>query len=141
MINEVVVVGVPPSRQAHRRSRVQTWIEHVAATAREAIRPEDRHEFVKVSVCIIHFCVNGTGDLDNIAKPILDGLRGPAYPDDGDITQLIVRRTDLSKGPFTFVDAPAQLLEAAERASSSSQELIYIRIADEVDHRRMPWNP
>jgi hypothetical protein len=82
MVNELIVYGTPPSHQGHRRSNVRGWINLVSESARASIRPEDRHEFVKVSVSIIHFCFGGAGDLDNIAKPILDGLSGPAYTDD-----------------------------------------------------------
>jgi len=93
-------------------------------------------------VVIIYFCFDWEeGDLDNIAKPILDGLRGPAYFDDSSITQLTLRRTDLGSRTVEFLDPPPKLLDALQVTTKTKEDFIYIRIEDEIDHRRLPWNP
>lgn len=82
MPNDLVVVGIPVSAQSDNNTRRDAWKERVAEAAREAIPEEDRVEFGEVTLPIVHFSFDWQGDLDNIAKPIIDGLSGPAFFDD-----------------------------------------------------------
>jgi Holliday junction resolvase RusA-like endonuclease len=142
MVNEVIVYGIPVSLQTKNPKRRLEWIDKVKDAGRAAIPEGERHEFVNVSVTIIYFCFDwDEGDLDNIAKPILDGLNGPAYHDDSCITQLTLRRTNLGAQAVEFIDTPVKLLDAIQSAYTKREDFIYVRIANEIDHRRFPWNP
>jgi Holliday junction resolvase RusA-like endonuclease len=140
MINQLIVIGIPVSAQTKTPKNRVAWTKRVREAARAAIAEEDRHEFVNVSVVIVQYCFGWSeGDLDNIAKPILDGLSGPAYPDDRWVTQLTLRRTDLS-ATVDVHDPPPPLLDALAAALKEERDFIYIRVEDEADHRRLPWN-
>lgn len=131
--------GVPVSLQARGSSR-ERWREKVADAARRAINPEDRFEFEAVNVTIIQFSFDwNEGDLDNIAKPILDGLCGPAFSSDYLVTQLTLRRTELGASVIDIIDPPSQLANAREQAYQNREDFVYLRIEREIDHRRLPW--
>jgi len=138
---EIVVVGVPVSDQTKRRDRREKWKSVVADCASDAIEESDRFEFEPVSVTIIWFTFDWEeGDLDNIAKPILDGLCGPAYSDDQWVTQLTLRRTALSlKTPMEINNPTPKLAEALQNAYEGGGDFVYLRVAKETDHRRLPW--
>lgn len=140
--NEVIVWGVPLSLQAKNAKHLAAWKKKVNDAGCEAVPEDSRHEFARMTVAIVHFAFDWEqGDLDNIAKPILDGLCGPAYFDDKGITQLTLRRTELGKTQVEILDPPPILAGALARAREERADFIYIRIADEVDHRRLPWTP
>lgn len=50
----------------------------------------------RVMLQITYFYSDDKLDVDNIVKPIQDALNGLAYVDDGQITDLIVRKRNLS---------------------------------------------
>jgi hypothetical protein len=142
MIHQLIVPGIPVSLQTKSAARRAAWTEKVRAAARDAIAEADRHEFAHVAVVIIQFCFDwGEGDLDNIAKPILDGLAGPAYSDDQWVTQLTLRRTELGRlDALDLLDVPGMLLDAVQASYAKREDFVYVRVADEADHRRMPWS-
>lgn len=55
-------------------------------------------------------------DIDNRIKAILDGLEGPAFEDDRQIDQLIVRRLPIDVGGEGFADVIVSELAPAEPA-------------------------
>lgn len=137
---DVIVPGVPVSEQTKTRRRRDKWKDWVATRARDAISPEDRLEWEEVEVFIIWFSFEWEeGDVDNIAKPILDGLSGPAYPDDEWVTQVTLRRTELGRSRIEIVDPPAALAAHIEYAVRNSEDFVFVRVRPGVDHRRLPW--
>lgn len=78
------------------------------------------------------------GDLDNIAKPILDGLNGVVWSDDRQIARLTLRRVRRDADPPTvFADTPARVLEAIA-ASASNAEFIFVRAVPYAPEWRLP---
>ena len=137
---DVIVPGVPVSEQTKTRRRRDKWKDWVATRARDAISPEDRLEWEEVEVFIIWFSFEWEeGDVDNIAKPILDGLSGPAYPDDEWVTQVTLRRTELGRSRIEVVDPPAALAAHIDYAVRNSEDFVFVRVRPGVDHRRLPW--
>lgn len=49
-----------------------------------------------IRVVITHVCAGVSSDLDNLAKPVLDALKGLAYEDDGQVTDIIMKKRDLA---------------------------------------------
>jgi Holliday junction resolvase RusA-like endonuclease len=93
---EFIVVGAPRSANANPRSR-RRWRERVARAARERLREEDGPTAPDVAVLIIYFYQGETTlDVDNIAKSLLDGLKGVLFRDDRQVSELVVRKTRLS---------------------------------------------
>jgi Holliday junction resolvase RusA-like endonuclease len=81
---EFIVAGAPRSANANPRSR-RRWRERVSRAARGRLReeggsgPTDQ----EVSVLIIYFYQGeATIDVENIAKSLLDGLKGILFRDD-----------------------------------------------------------
>jgi hypothetical protein len=140
---EFIVEGTPRSLQGSRRG-IDEWKEVVRGAASAAIEETDRIDYVDVSARIIHFCFNwadNSGDLDNIAKPILDAVAGVAFFNDNQVTELVLRRTDLQRQEITeVVGATPLLAERIERAIEAADGLgfVYIAVSTEVDHGRLP---
>jgi hypothetical protein len=73
---EFVVVGAPRSANANPRSR-RRWRERVAQAARERLREDGKLNDQDVAVLIIYFYHGETTlDINNLAKSLLDGLKG-----------------------------------------------------------------
>ena len=46
---------------------------------------------------ISYFHENRSMDVDNLAKPILDGLKGVVFVDDAQVTELVCRKVNLTQ--------------------------------------------
>lgn len=136
---EVIIPGTPVSAQTSSAKRRVAWKELVADRARAHIREDDRFEFEDVKVTLVWFAFDWEeGDLDNIAKPILVGLCGPAFSDDQWVTELTLRRTDLDDSSFALIAPSPTLAAALDEALVRKQDFVYARITAGVDHRRLP---
>lgn len=72
------------------------------------------------------------GDIDNIVKPILDGMAGVAYPSDQVIEQVIVQKFEPDT-PWEFV-SPSVLLSIA---LDTTPPTVYIRVDDDLRWRTL----
>lgn len=134
---EFAIFGTPLSLQASTTSKT-AWKGKVQARAREAVSEEERRTWCELSVTLLYyFFGEDVLDLDNIAKPILDGMTGVTYGDDSQIAQLTLRKTPLSAG--LVVQGPsAALAGALDRATSGGGDFTYVIIADGPDHTKLP---
>jgi hypothetical protein len=134
---EFIVVGAPRSANANPRSR-RRWRERVARAARERLREEDGPTAPDVAVLIIYFYQGETTlDVDNIAKSLLDGLKGVLFRDDRQVSELVVRKTRLSVG-LSLTGASLYLLDAVERMSQDASDFVYVRVDPAPDHGNIP---
>ena len=139
---EFVVEGTPRSLQSSRDG-LRQWVEVVRDAARVATSEDDRFEFIDVGVFILHVCFdwdNTSGDLDNIAKPILDGLKHVSFCDDHQVKELLLRRTDIVGTKVTAITGATPLL--AGRVEQALQDegksgFVYVLIHSDVDHARL----
>jgi Endodeoxyribonuclease RusA len=91
-----------------------------------------------LAVLIIYFYQGETYlDVDNIAKSLLDGLKGVLFQDDQQVSELLVRKTRLSAG-LSLIGASPYLLDAIEGVSQSGSDFVYIRADPAPDHSRIP---
>lgn len=92
---EFTLEGPPVSAQTKNRHRLQTWKERVRRAA-EAMWPVETppvsHE---VSLRITYFYESEAGDVDNIIKPIQDGLVGVVYVDDTQVVDASCRKSKI----------------------------------------------
>src|SRR5215831_10427553 len=124
---EFIVVGAPRSANANPRSR-RRWRQRVARAARERLREEDGPTAQDVAVLIIYFYQGETTlDIDNIAKSLLDGLKGVVFRDHQQVSELRVRKTAFGVG-LSLTGASLYLLEAIERMSQTSSDFVYVRV-------------
>ena len=134
---ELIVVGAPRSANANPRSR-RRWRERVARAARERLRDEDGPTVQDVAVLIIYFYQGETTlDVDNIAKSLLDGLKGVLFRDDRQVSELVVRKSRLSAG-LSLTGASLYLLDAVERMSQDASDFVYVRVDPAPDHGNIP---
>lgn len=115
---EIALQATPLSMQARR---VQEWIATIRTASRGAWIYALEGDIV---ITILHFTA-GTmqADLDNIVKPILDGLcRGP-FVDDSQVKRLFVERFGQAETEGLSASTPT-----LERALSLPPPVVYIRI-------------
>ena len=133
----LIVAGVPRSANANARSR-RRWRERVSRAARERLQEEGELTNQDVAVLIIYFYQGETFlDVDNIAKSLLDGLKGVLFRDDQQVSELLVRKSRLSAG-LSVTGATPYLLNAIERMSLLGSDFVYVRADPAPDHSRIP---
>jgi hypothetical protein len=77
-----------------------------------------------LSILIIYFHQgDATIDVDNIAKSLLDGLKGVVFRNDKQVSELRVRKTFFGVG-LSLTGASLYLLEAIERMSQTSSDFV-----------------
>ena len=134
---EFIVAGAPRSANANARSR-RRWRERVSRAARERLQEEGELTNQDVAVLIIYFYQGETFlDVDNIAKSLLDGLKGVLFRDDQQVSELLVRKSRLSAG-LSVTGATPYLLNAIERMSLLGSDFVYVRADPAPDHSRIP---
>src|SRR5271169_5178232 len=134
---EFIVAGAPRSANANPRSR-RRWRERVARAARERLQEEGGLTDQDVSILIIYFYQGETTlDVDNIAKSLLDGLKGVLFRDDKQVSELLIRKSRFSAG-LSLTGASLYLLDAIERMSKAGSDFVYVRADEAPDHGRIP---
>src|SRR5215472_10632611 len=119
---EFIVAGVPRSANANPRSR-RRWRERVSRAARDRLQEEPIDQ--DIGILIIYFYHGETSlDVDNIAKSLLDGLKGVLFRDDQQVSELRVRKSHLSTG-LSLIGASLYLLETIERMSQAGSDFVY----------------
>ena len=73
---EFNVDGPPVSQQARRQERIVAWKMSVKSKAAERWPKDAPPVDQDVSIEITHFFEGAPADVDNIAKPILDAIKG-----------------------------------------------------------------
>ena len=106
MLVEFLIEGPPVSQQARRRQRVKDYTEEVRARALLAYAGREPY-LGMARVEITFFYDTRAGDVDNIAKPILDGLKGVVLADDGQVMDIVVSKRPITA--FRFVDLAPNL--------------------------------
>jgi hypothetical protein len=86
-----------------------------------------------MSAVIIYYYHESTNiDVDGIGKLILDALKGTVIEDDGLISQVVLRKTNLEG--LVISNPPPVLLDALEAYPS----FVYVYLSDAPDHRELP---
>jgi hypothetical protein len=134
---EFIVAGAPRSANANPRSR-RRWRARVSRAARERFQEESGPTNQDVAVLIIYFYQGETFlDVDNIAKSLLDGLKGVLFRDDQQVSELLVRKSRLVAG-LSLTGASPYLLYAIELMSQAGSDFVYVRADPAPDHSRIP---
>lgn len=143
MMLEIVIDGTPRSQQGSARG-VAAWKKHVSECARTYVDSDsDRIDYVDVSLRLLHFCRDWghlAGDLDNIAKPIIDAILGIAIFNDNQVKQILLRRTETTRHGVTVVDDASPVLAARlERLIEDPHDLgfIYVTVERTIEHTRL----
>lgn len=104
---EFLVPGPAVSQQTRRRARRRAWIDQVRSQVEEYWGSKAT-EVGPVALTLTYLHDQVAGDLDNLAKPVLDALKGLVLDDDGQVTDLVLRKRSLSA--VLRVEDPSPLL-------------------------------
>jgi Holliday junction resolvase RusA-like endonuclease len=122
---EFIVDGPPVSQQTRRRERLKEWKTTVRQEAEKYWSSKQKTAMGDVMLQITYFYDSVTMDVDNIVKPIQDAIIGLAYVDDDQVTDILVRKRNLS-GNFKVENMTSTLAEGFARGS----EFLYIVVTD-----------
>lgn len=111
---EFVIVRDPVSQQARRRDLVRQWVQQVRREAEQHWNNEDSPHGGAVMLTITYFYDRIDLDVDNIPKPIMDALKGLAYSDDGQVTDMLCRKRDVHDD-LQFLDSSQIITDAFGR--------------------------
>ena len=117
-----VSVNAKEGGSASRR-RYREWKQAVRAASAArwpATRVALTSDTIQVSIVCYH--TDAPPDVDNIVKPIFDGMNGVVYVDDRQVSELNSRRVSLVDGPL--IDLPVSVTEAIDKYS----EIVYVRV-------------
>lgn len=104
----------PVSQQARSKKLRGEWIETVRRNAAQYWPAQEMPSDSRLMVTIVHFYTGIELDVDNIPKPILDGIKGLVYSDDRQITDLVCRKRELEEN-LPISELPTLLQEGINR--------------------------
>ncbi|MEG3436273.1 RusA family crossover junction endodeoxyribonuclease [Pannus brasiliensis CCIBt3594] len=131
---EFIVEGPPVSQQSKggKGDRLRKWKAFVRQEAEKYWSDEQETTTEPVMLQIIYFYdaerPDRILDVDNIVKPIQDAIKGLAYVDDAQVTDLLVRRRNLSNN-FTIENITEPLVEGFARG----KEFLHIIVSTVSD--------
>ena len=128
---EFIVDGPPVSQQARKRGKgnpIQDWKKTVLQEAEKYWSSEQKTATGLVMLQITYFYDSVQIDVDNIVKPIQDAIKGLAYVDDKQVSDLLVRKRNLS-GNFRIENMTSTLAEGFARGN----EFLHIVVIDAPD--------
>ena len=123
---DFIVIGTPRSLQSRGKGRV-TFKEKVRLAAAERLESDHLPHAGPARVTIYYFHENRPADLDNIVKPILDGMNGVAYVDDEQVIDLITCKRDVRAFTATG-DLPVIILDWFLSSGGTRTSFIYVRV-------------
>jgi crossover junction endodeoxyribonuclease RusA len=127
---EFVIMGPPVSQQTRPRLRRHAWVEQLRTLIASQWPLDDPPVTGAVHVEITHVFPGVSGDLDNLAKPVLDALNRLAYEDDRQVTDLTMRKRDLSRDLRIHSRWPALIA-----ALSQGGEFLHVVVQEAPDQR------
>ena len=123
-----VVDGTPKSLQSKGGKKDGPWqtdVKGAAAPVWGTAQTVDTPLAVSITYLTERFVARSNQpDTDNIAKPILDALKGLVYDDDSIVTDVLCRRRTLNVPLVRFLNPPISFLNAL----SSSNEFAHVAI-------------
>jgi len=125
---EFILDGPPVSQQARRRDRLRAWKVTVRQEAEKYWLSEQKATTDFVMLQVTYFYDAIAIDVDNIVKPIQDAIIGLAYVDDDQITDVLVRKRNLSSN-FRIENMTSTLAEGFSRGN----EFLHIVVTDAPD--------
>lgn len=127
---EFIVKGVP--RSVHAKNSLRGWIKTVKDAA-TALWGNNQPLGTELNVTIVYFYRDGSIDVDNFIKPIMDAMKGVIYDDDAIVSQVLARKTELRSG-LEIGAASTRLVAALDAA----RDFVLVRVNGPPDHGAIP---
>ncbi|MFQ4140003.1 RusA family crossover junction endodeoxyribonuclease [Nodosilinea sp. PGN35] len=116
------------SQQTRRRERLRAWQSVVRQEAEKYWASGQSAVTGLVMLQVTYFYDSVAIDVDNIVKPIQDAIIGLAYIDDDQVTDVLVRKRNLS-GNFKVENMTSILAEGFSRGN----EFLHVVVIDAPD--------
>jgi Holliday junction resolvase RusA-like endonuclease len=133
---EIFLQAVPVSLQTKNANNREAWkvsVREVALERRNATYELGLLDERALAVRIYYFpSAPMVGDIDNIVKPIVDGMIGAAYLDDRVVERVVVQKFE-PDGGWEFLAPSEQLAVALD----VEPPVVYIRVDDDLSWRRV----
>ncbi len=120
---EMLIPRRPLSVQAKNKN-LQDWKAYVYGRAREVWKYGTPHTELGLRLTLVYLCDESPADIDNIVKPIQDGLVGVVYADDYLITDVDSHRRFITDG-IDLTNLPRLLIQGAD----SGEECVYVSVS------------
>lgn len=120
--------GPPVSQQTRRRERLRVWKIVVRQEAEKYWSLGQKTATGPIMLQVTYFYDSVAMDVDNIVKPVQDAIIGLAYVDDDQVTDVLVRKRNLS-GNFKVENMTSVLAEGFSRGN----EFLHIVVIDAPD--------
>ena len=130
---EFVIEGPPVSQRTRRRVRRQAWVEAIRSRIRDSWPADEPPAESAILVSLSYLFVEVALDLDNVAKPFLDALKGIACQDDGQVTDLVLRKRGLAA--TLEVEKPSELLAAS---METGREFLHVTLHEAPSQEVLP---
>lgn len=122
---EFLIPRRPVSCQTRRRARLQEWKDYVQAEARKVWTDTHQPPTGPAAIFLVYLYEESALDTDNIVKPIQDALVGLALSDDSIISDVVVRRRQLTTS-FCLDNISPTLASGFDTGG----EFVYVRLED-----------
>ncbi|MFC0409691.1 RusA family crossover junction endodeoxyribonuclease [Roseomonas elaeocarpi] len=133
---ELVIAQTPVSAQASGTKAKDEWKKTVGERAKAEIdRLRDWYDIDdRPLMATIYYFPPGKmqGDIDNIIKPILDGMIGVVYLDDAVIEKVVAQKFEVGID-WKFSSPSSALQDAIDR----DKPVVYIMVEDDLDWREV----
>ena len=130
---EFIVLGIPVSHQTRNREKLRSWRTTVSRNAQESLGEAVISTDAPVSLTIVYYHAAGSPDVDNIVKPIQDGLIGVVFRDDSQVSDVRCSRRNLN-GSFYVRGISAALAEGFV----AGEDFVYVRVDDAPAQEILP---
>jgi Holliday junction resolvase RusA-like endonuclease len=127
---EFTIDGPPVSQQTRNKELRRQWTAKVRSVAAQSWPSEESLFSDPVIVRISWFYENISMDVDNIPKPIIDGLKGLVFLDDNVVTDLVCQKRNLNE-EFSIRNPSPILAEGISRR----EDFLYIVVEEAPDQR------
>lgn len=125
---EFTIKGSPVSAQTRNRQRLQAWKQEVRDAAIAALPPGTVPVDRNVTVVITYYYDADSPDVDNIIKPIQDGLNGVIFLDDRQVVETKARKKSIN-GSYQIRGVSSVLL----MGFASGDDFLHIKISEAQD--------
>jgi crossover junction endodeoxyribonuclease RusA len=124
---EFIVSGTPVSHQAKRAESREQWKEKVRASGKQCLPDGNFADEGPISISLFFFPDGKMdGDIDNIAKLVLDACCGPIYVDDVQVERLLLQKFEPDR-VFAFT-RPTDMLSSA---MNGDKPALYVKISND----------
>jgi len=134
---ELIIEQTPVSAQTTNGTAKEVWKKTVGRCAQDRINALRDQYFLdeRALMATIYYFppVPMMGDVDNIVKPILDGMIAVAYPDDKYIEKVVVQKFEPDVS--WLFSSPSPTLDTA---INMDKPILYIRLEDDLVWRQVP---